>query len=114
MMIRWKRWGRVGLLANFVIILLSGAVSQPAHGQTAATLKEAAASRDMLIGSSTFDINYQRLIYPAIPDPGPAYYETLRREFNYVTVESEMKWDATEPTYTEPDATFNFGPAEAI
>ncbi|MFI7632967.1 endo-1,4-beta-xylanase [Nonomuraea sp. NPDC049400] len=39
-----------------------------------------------------------------------AYATVLNREFNSVTPENEMKWDATEPSR----GSFNFGPADRI
>jgi endo-1,4-beta-xylanase len=56
-------------------------------GTTAASLREAAACTDRLIGAA---LSSQHL--------GESAYSAAAKEFNYVTCENEMKWDQIEPS----------------
>ncbi len=77
--------------------LLVGLGASPGE---AGTLRFAAARTDRLIGVA---LQAARL-------GDPAYGEIARREFNYVTAENEMKWDALEPA----PGVFDFSAADRI
>jgi endo-1,4-beta-xylanase len=64
-------------------------------------LRDLADGRDFLIGMA---------VQPAFVANEPPYAETLAREFNAVTAENAMKWDATEPSPGQ----FTFGDADAV
>jgi endo-1,4-beta-xylanase len=65
----------------------------------ATTLKAAAACTNRRVGVA---LNASHL--------GEAQYAERARQFNYVTAENEMKWDATEPS----QGNFTFGPGDQI
>ncbi len=94
------------MLAAAVVLAAAGAavplVAQAAHTSKARTptLAAAAAASGRYFGTA---VASGRL--------GDSTYSTiLDREFNMITPENEMKWDATEPSR----GTFNFGPADSI
>lgn len=94
------------MLAAAVVLAAAGAavplVAQAAHTSKARTptLAAAAAGSGRYFGTA---VASGRL--------GDSTYSTiLDREFNMITPENEMKWDATEPSR----GTFNFGPADSI
>jgi GH35 family endo-1,4-beta-xylanase len=94
---------RVRSLALLTVTALAvvGAVSmRTALGQAATTLGAAAAQSGRYFGAAV-----------AAGRLGDSQYTTiLDREFNQVTCENEMKWDATEPSRN----TFTFGAADQI
>lgn len=67
----------------------------------AATLRESAAKRGILIGTAvdTGDIAHDE-----------TYAATLRQQFNMIEAENEMKWAAIEPT----QGVFNFTPGDSL
>jgi mannan endo-1,4-beta-mannosidase len=69
--------------------------------EPATTLRGAAAEKSLVVGTAVAN-------GPLANEP--VYAATLAREFNGVTPENEMKWDATEPTR----GTFQFAAADRI
>ncbi|AUY53493.1 endo-1,4-beta-xylanase [Streptomyces sp. CB01881] len=87
--------------ACLVVSSVTAATASPAaHAAGATTLGAAAAGSGHYFGTA---VPTGRL--------GDAAYSTiLDREFNMITPENEMKWDAIEPSR----GSFNFGPADSI
>jgi len=76
-----------------------GSAGMPVSCTGATTLKEAGACTNRRVGVA---LSANRL--------GEAQYAERARQFNYVTAENEMKWDATEPS----QGNFTFGPGDQI
>src|SRR5512138_2199058 len=86
--------GTVGVLAAGIAVTLTS------NASAGTTLGASAAERGRYFGTAV-----------AAGKLGDATYSTiLAREFNMVTPENEMKWDATEPARNS----FTFGNADAI
>lgn len=66
------------------------------------TLKELAESRGMYIGTSVGSVFHQK--------NDLMYYEVLKREFNMVVAENEMKFDTIQPARGQ----YNFGPGDRL
>ncbi|MFI0742246.1 non-reducing end alpha-L-arabinofuranosidase family hydrolase [Streptomyces sp. NPDC021100] len=94
---RLRRTLTTGLAAAAVV---AGAVTLLPGSAGAATLGTQAAPSGRYFGTA---VAAGRL-------GDPAYSTILDREFNMITPENEMKWDATEPSR----GTFTFGPADRI
>ncbi|MER6026602.1 endo-1,4-beta-xylanase, partial [Streptomyces sp. NPDC001851] len=92
------------VLAAAVVLAAAGAAvplaALAAHTTKDRTLADAAAGSGRYFGTA---VAAGRL-------GDPAYSAILDREFNMITPENEMKWDATEPSR----GTFDFGPADRI
>jgi endo-1,4-beta-xylanase len=76
-----------------------GSAGMPVTCTGATTLKEAGACTNRKVGVA---LSASHL--------GEAQYAERARQFNYVTAENEMKWDATEPS----QGNFTFGPGDQI
>ena len=98
---RRRRARRItGTVAALVCLAAITFSLTPAHSQST-TLRALASARGIEIGAAVANS----------PLSGDATYRTvLAREFNSVTAENAMKWDATEPSPGQ----FNFGNADAI
>jgi len=89
-----------GLLASAGIALAAVMVLTPGTAQAATTLGAAAAQSNRYFGTAVAAFKL-----------GDSQYTTiLDREFNMITPENEMKWDATEPSRNN----FTFGGADQI
>ncbi|CAM3576919.1 endo-1,4-beta-xylanase [Kibdelosporangium persicum] len=96
------RWRRLPLVRPAVVALAvaSAVTLAPTAAQAATTLGAAAAQSGRYFGTAV-----------AAGRLGDSQYTTiLNREFNSITAENEMKWDATEPSRN----TFTFGSADRI
>jgi endo-1,4-beta-xylanase len=69
-------------------------------GVRQASLRTAGKAAGLLVGAATFPAALQE----------ERYAKALAREFNFITPENEMKWEAIHP---EPDK-WNFGPADTL
>lgn len=104
------RAGLVGalVLGTTLAVAVGGVVVGPDRADAApgaevrsAPLRDHASARNFLIGAAV----------ATGPLAGESSYrDTLNREFNAVTAENAMKWDATEPSQGQ----FNFGGADQI
>src|SRR5947209_754254 len=83
----------LGSTGLFCALLLPAALAQkPATGDSAAgTLRQAAEARKLLVGTAVFPEGLQ----------DEAYAGLVAREFNVLTPENAMKWDALHPQPNE-------------
>src|SRR5690349_12614890 len=88
------------LAVGCAALALVGAVEAVPAGAAASTLGAAAAQKGRIFGAAVAAGHLSEA----------AYTQTLDREFNGVTPENEMKWDATEPNPGQ----FTFGAADSI
>jgi endo-1,4-beta-xylanase len=91
---------RPAILALSCIALTLASVVAAMPADAASTLKSAAAARGRVFGAAVANNHLGEA----------AYANTLDTEFNGVTPENEMKWDATEPNRNQ----FTFGAADNI
>ncbi|WTX60259.1 endo-1,4-beta-xylanase [Streptomyces sp. NBC_00648] len=89
----------LGLLAAATLVSIGTATATP-PAPRAATLGAQAAQSGRYFGTAVAAYKLNDRTYTTILD----------REFNRVTPENEMKWDATEPSR----GSFNFGPSDQI
>jgi endo-1,4-beta-xylanase len=100
--IRFTVTGKSSSSTGYMVVIDQLALTATSGGGstcTATTLKEAAACKGRLIGT-TLEASHL----------GEAAYANAAREFNYATPGNEMKWDTTEPNQNQ----FSYGPADQI
>jgi endo-1,4-beta-xylanase len=97
-----RPWSRRPAISALVAVTVASAVTfLPASAEAAAgTLGAAAAQSGRYVGAAV----------PAFKLGDSQFSTILDREFNMITPENEMKWDATEPSRNG----FNFGSADQI
>ncbi|MDT0323681.1 endo-1,4-beta-xylanase, partial [Streptomyces millisiae] len=96
----WSRARRALVVATAGLLAAAGLIALPNTADAATTLGASAAERGRYFGTA---VAANRL-------GEAAYASTLNTEFNSVTAENEMKWDATEPNRNS----FTFGAADQI
>ncbi|UCM91182.1 endo-1,4-beta-xylanase [Streptomyces marincola] len=98
---RWRgRVRRAAAACAVGIMAAAGLVALPGTAHAASTLGDAAAERGRYFGTAVAANRLGESDYTA----------TLNREFNSVTAENEMKWDALEPSR----GSFTYGNADRI
>ncbi|MCY1144401.1 endo-1,4-beta-xylanase [Actinoplanes sp. Pm04-4] len=91
---------RVLLATAALLATTSGAIAVASTAEAATTLGASAAEKGRYFGTAVAAYKLSDSTYSGI----------LNREFNSVTPENEMKWDATEPT----QGSFSYGSADQI
>lgn len=98
---RWRALSRKALMMGAVgVLAATGVVAMPGTASAASTLAGAAAEQGRYFGSAVSASQLNE----------PDYMSRLNGEFNSLTAENEMKWDALEPSRNS----FNFGTADRI
>ncbi len=93
-----NRWCIILIILFSCALFFTGCAPKERDFPTSPSLRELAAQHGILVGSAT---------QPYLIADEPQYAEMLATQFNSITPESYMKWDATEPhhmTYTWDNA----------